>query len=385
MSTWIIQPRDPLIFRDGKPFTGDPGGRARSLPFPYPSTLAGAVRRQAGVREGFDFNKPKEIKPEQIKWMKDIAMRGPILAEIDTDGQLKYYFPSPADALLVQEQSGKVIRHRLKPVDPGGSVRTDLENLKPVGPATHVKDKTYSEAPSFWTWEQVKTWLEGTPNHDNMPAGLGFSGPVREQRSHVSIQPNTQTSVEGALFQTSGLEFTRVNSNGSPLVLAVETGIQLREGADFLGGERRVVRWARSNSLLPDCPEGVRNGIVEKKHCRLILATPAHFEGGHLPKHLGEKSGLSVSVQGVTLARYQTISGWDYEFNKPKLTRRLVPAGSVYFLKFEGDPNEEQIKKFIAEVWLQPVSDDEQSSRDGFGLALLGTWDGGLYEMEVKP
>ena len=69
----------------------------------------------------------------------------------------------------------------------------------------------------------------------------------------------------------------------------------------------------------------------------------------------------------------------------PKAHPRLVPAGSVYFLKFEGNPTQAEIEKFIAAAWLQPVSDDEQSRNDGFGLALLGAWDGGLYEMEVKP
>ena len=49
MSLWLIVPRDPLIFRDGKPFTATPGERSNSLGFPFPSTLAGAVRTLVGA------------------------------------------------------------------------------------------------------------------------------------------------------------------------------------------------------------------------------------------------------------------------------------------------------------------------------------------------
>ncbi|MFZ2521089.1 MAG: type III-B CRISPR module-associated Cmr3 family protein, partial [Anaerolineae bacterium] len=31
MKTWLIEPRDPLIFRDGRPFSASPGARAKTL------------------------------------------------------------------------------------------------------------------------------------------------------------------------------------------------------------------------------------------------------------------------------------------------------------------------------------------------------------------
>jgi CRISPR-associated protein Cmr3 len=59
---------------------------------------------------------------------------------------------------------------------------------------------------------------------------------------------------------------------------------------------------------------------------------------------------------------------------RPKPSRRLVPAGSVYFLKLDG--SDAAIDQFIDATWLQAISDDEQDRRDGFGLALFGAWDG---------
>jgi CRISPR-associated protein Cmr3 len=76
------------------------------------------------------------------------------------------------------------------------------------------------------------------------------------------------------------------------------------------------------------------------------------------------------------------VSGWDFEINKPKPTRRLTPAGTTLFLKLDGD--EDAIRRWIEATWMCCVSDEEQDRRDGFGLAVLGVWDGKLQPMEVS-
>jgi CRISPR-associated protein Cmr3 len=50
MTVWIMEPHDPLLVRDGRPFGSNPGARARSLLFPFPSTIAGGMRTRAGLR-----------------------------------------------------------------------------------------------------------------------------------------------------------------------------------------------------------------------------------------------------------------------------------------------------------------------------------------------
>ena len=110
--------------------------------------------------------------------------------------------------------------------------------------------------------------------------------------------------------------------------------------------------------------------------------TPAWFEHGYLPEWVRSNYGVKASVEGAIVNRYQTVSGWDYDIQRPKPTRRLAPAGSVYFLKLQGTP--EQRQDFINAVWLKPVSDDAQSRLDGYGIAVLGSWNGKLRDMEVK-
>ena len=77
MLTWIIEPRDPLIVRDGRPFGPTPGARAASLSFPFPSTTTGVVRTRAGLGPDGKFD------TAQIERVKQIAVRGPLLVELN--------------------------------------------------------------------------------------------------------------------------------------------------------------------------------------------------------------------------------------------------------------------------------------------------------------
>ena len=126
----------------------------------------------------------------------------------------------------------------------------------------------------------------------------------------------------------------------------------------------------------------MRRSILQHRSCRLILATPACFAKGFLPSTAGlSHSGVNVSVQGVANHRYQVVSGWDYVLRKPKPSRRLVPAGGVYFVRLEG--SDTAIEKWMDMLWLQSISDDDQDRRDGFGIVVLGAWDGKLKEWKL--
>lgn len=379
MNEWLIVPRDPLIFRDGKPFTAIPGERANSLPFLFPSTLAGAVRTRSGSdpQKGFDASRINELLSKSI--------RGPILVELDSDGNIiERYFPAPADALLVEvKNTRQVFRHALAPIDLPDEAFTDMTDLSLVGPSKQVRNKPAKDAPRFWKWSEVESWLQnGVDSADAFdPKILGLGDLPNDRRTHVSIDPALQASREGALFQTSAVEFTRVSVNNEDrvtethaLAIAFETDAGLTAGMGFLGGERRVAQWQEVKNSIHRSEKftSIKKQIESDKSCRLLLATPSFFSNGYLPEYIASQFGAKVVA--TALPRYQTISGWDYakpNGGEPKPTRRLVPAGSVYFLNLEGVKD---IDAFVDAVWLNTISDDEQSRRDGFGLALLGVW-----------
>jgi CRISPR-associated protein Cmr3 len=394
MSLWIVEPRDPVIFRDGKPFGTVPGARAKSLPFPFPSTIVGALRTRSGSDASGHFNKSR------IDELLQKEMRGPILVNLDavSEGE-RWLLPAPADALLLRNESDEKYSRRvwLQPLTLPQDVKTDLSELAPVGSPNVIKGKPLAKPPHYWYWSKIESWLAAPDRGLSLVKlqDLGHGGPTREYRTHVSIESASQTAREGALFQTSGLEFIHVAKPEPPertlpladscqLALALETDAHLSESLAFLGGERRVINWRKSDQTFPACPASIRKAIQSSKHCRLLLATPACFDNGYLPAKLENwVPGVKATTIAAAVHRYQTVSGWDYTSTRgrPKPTRRLAPAGSVYYLRLEGE--EPAIDQFIDAVWMRNISDNEQANRDGFGLALLGIWDGNLAPMEV--
>lgn len=401
MTTWIIEPRDPLIVRDGRPFGPNPGARAQTLPFPFPTTTTGGVR----TRHGQDSSGIFRANPNDVK---RIAVRGPLLVEVTDDAMISdWLLPAPADVLVLkaditdpatadncQENEKCIKRRRLIPLETPAGCSTNLPTgLALVGLTQHDPSKPEKEAPRYWHWSVYKEWLTN-PQDDVMPlAALGHRGPATDQRTHVGIKSQTLTNEDGALFQTRGLEFVGVGeklSEARRLGIAVETEAEMETGIAPLGGERRLMHWQTSPTPLPTMPEQLKKDIVEAEACRIVLLTPAYFknneqQGWHPTHLLTPAHGVTPTLKAVSLPRYQVVSGWDFAYmnpndnnrrGRPKPTRRLAPAGTVFFLKLEGEQSD--ILQWLDDVWLKSVSDGQQERLDGFGLAVVGCWSGSL-------
>ena len=384
MKSWLILPRDPLIFRDGRPFHAVPGARARSLPFPYPSTIIGAVRTRAGTNGNGKFD------TDRIPELKQKRLVGPVLVMVNDQGNVDtWYFPAPADALLVGK-GYTLHRYWLRPVEVPADIRMAMpDKLTPVGPYKDVKEKPSRRTPAFWEWNALRSWLLNPVDKDTVTAStLGVPELPVETRVHVHIDRSTGTAREGFLFQTSGRRFLHRKDSDTFITdtygLLLWTDADFSPGPGFLGGERRVVYWQQVNMSPPNAPSESLQFTKEHKAVRLVLATPAFFEQGYLPSWLSQAvPGVKVEVVAAALPRRPVaVSGWDMEKQQEKPTRLLVPAGTVYYLRLQGATD--AIKNFICAVWFHPISDDDQAQRDGFGLALLGTWNGQLAPWEVE-
>lgn len=406
MNIWIIEPRDPVIFRDARPFSATGGGRAVSLPFPFPSTIAGGVRTRAFLNEIGAFD-PAHFGAT-LEDVKQLEMRGPFLVELDAEGKLSdWLFPAPLDALAFapeggDDKSGALDVKQLVPLALPEKVRTNLpdEKLRPVGLPQNHKGKPSSNAPKYWKWSKFENWLVEPKSQVGVQAStLGHDGPQPDTRTHVGLDPEKLTAEDGRLFQTRGLEFTRrskskvkdVQDSVYRLAIAIAVGSndQLRPGLAPLGGERRLVEWRLASKAFPVCPDRVKESIVRNGKCRLILTTPGFFTGGWRPAATRLDAGIAglvVDVAAASVPRPLVVSGWDFErtekhsHGKAKPTRRLVPSGSVFFLELGG--SETTREEWVDRMWGTPLSEDEQARRDGFGCALLGTWDGKPVEME---
>lgn len=399
--TWIIEPHDSLIVRDGRPFGATAGTRAKSLDFPFPSTLIGSIRTRIGL-EDKEKNSWNKFDEDSIKELLKIEMFGALLAEIEDDGNLNFYFPAPADSLYLKPENEAdknlfplvpLSENYLSNLNDNLDIKLRLLGIEKDNPNKEVKGKPNSEV-KFWNWMQFEKWLIEAKSQKIESEKLGIGSLISDQRTHVRIFDEEEkikgkdgywrkANSDGGLFQTRGLEFTTKNHKRLVLALQVvykkEFEKKLENGLFPLGGERRIVRWTQGNFDFEDRFAELKKKIAakieqskNKRYCRLILLTPAYFEKGFLP----DENKLGATVKAVAVNRSQVISGWDFAKRKPKPTRRLTPAGTVYFLEINGE-----VEKFIKQTWFKNTGDCEQTKCDGFGLAVLGNWDGEYHEI----
>ncbi|MBA2391842.1 MAG: type III-B CRISPR module-associated protein Cmr3 [Ktedonobacteraceae bacterium] len=435
LNVWVIEPHEPLIFRDGRPFNLKPGIIAQSLPFPFPSTTTGGVRSQAGLNEqGVFVYKSKD----QLETLKQLKVRGPLLVQIthhdEGDGRekedtLEWFVPAPADALLLKPGDDalkpgddalkpgddasseiKALLKRLVPIKTTVNELTDLTSVhedkgKPplhlVGMQQYISGKPVEKPPRYWKWHVFQEWLLN-PEENKIKewSDLGIVGLAQEERTHVGMDRENHKGKDGALFATRGMEFVAFNEDeglqkahplGLAMILEKDAQPVPRENFATFGGERRIVRWRNYTSNTLSCPTELIEKIVvgEDKvwSCRMILLTPAYFKEGFYPTEIQkEQDGVKPIIKAIAIQRPEVISGWDLVSRVPKKTRRLAPAGTVFFLELQGE--QEAIRNWVRKYWLQCISDNDdnnepQDCNDGFGLAVIGTWDGQLHEMKI--
>lgn len=416
LQSWLIEPRDPLIVRDGRPFNNTPGARAYTQSFPPPSVLAGVIRSQTAYASKLQFTRDSTFNQQQGNKLQPIQIYGPVLVELlepnEANAEAEFLCPAPADALLFEPEPTTEAKasddqpaepttaspwlRRLIPIQTPAGFVSDFNELGLVGLVEPDPRKPAKEQPQFWYGKHFLQWLQdpaGLIDQTQTAAvqkstDLGIQGLPIDQRTHVEIKPDSQQAEDGRLFQTRGLSFTQTNEQR----LAEARRLALYVSADYrdttgltipqpsiapLGGERRLARWEPTEHQLPACDQAILDAIVEANACRVILLTPAMFEHGYRPTWLcREVDGVQPKLAAIVIKRAQGISGWDLAIHKPKPTRRLAPAGTVFFLTFPEKENSAAIEAWVRHHWMRCISDADQDRRDGFGLVVLGAWDG---------
>ena len=376
-----LTPLSPLIARDSRPFGMGQGNRVRSMDWISPSVVAGAVR--TAVWKAKDTLTPDELKTIEV------CGRFPIVDE-------QVYFPRPLDALIhkVNKETKIADILRVRPMSGSAGVQMPHADLVPSAPVGMPEEDFKPESgDAFWPLATMAQWLGCDDDQSVSMKVDGLPTPVKEDRTNVTILPESGAAEDARLFTTTGLDFVRKPKEGASegRLSQMRIGVRVNFGKyDLLperllvplGGERRLaeVRATEADKGFWEVPKGL--SWSGKKWLRMVLATPAIFEKGWLPGWLREKdgkltgtipgSGVSVRLVSAVVGRWKPLSGWSYEEgrNGPKPLRRMVPAGSVYFFEvLEGGAE-------IADLWLRSVCDCQQDGRDGFGLALWGFWRG---------
>lgn len=394
MSTFLqLTPHDPLIARDGRPFGVGQGNRMRGLSWPLPSVFAGSFRTALVKAGSGDFSGDIPQRLMQIAVAGAFPVHGGVL-----------YLPAPNDAVAEPNENGTGIKflHRVIPQPITGGCDLPEDGLRPVmlSESQAGEDFKPAEVPAWWPVGKYAQWLLG--NEVRFDSSF-LRSPLQETRDHVCLDAERGAAAEGQIFASSNLNVThlprfyvkgseeekkakRFQERFAEVTLSTritmpDSETALTIGQQFgiwhpLGGERRLVHWKQAPSDLWKCPDDIRDALKDATKVRMVLATPAVFKDGWKPGWLtngleGELSGVKLKLVGVSNGRWKAVSGWSLAPPRgPKPIRRMVPAGSVYYFEVvkPGDAAP------LADLWLQPVSDDPQEQRDGFGLATWGIW-----------
>jgi CRISPR-associated protein Cmr3 len=410
MEYWIVEPHDSLIIRDGRPFSTVAGvAKAQSLPFVTPSVMAGALRGRVATNSSGDFC----ASQVDVRTLQSVTMAGYVIVKRGPgEGENTFtwdpFLARPADALLLEDA---LQWYRVTPLGQNGYI-TDLADsgLLPLHLPDDAPVAKIADSAPFWHVSIIKAWLIGTTLSRSDTSINSIDDLPRDERYHVKIDRKSGSYETGKLFATSGIGFryNTVSHQGTTthqlailVMVNAQQSIQLAHesslldiGArlrtppvvDTLGGEQRMVRWHQVDASVNDAdyfaapPQDVIQSVIRTKNCRVLLTTPAYIEDLAHPQQLcGQIGQLTATVNAVALSRAEWQSGWDMVQKKPKHARRLVPAGTVFFVSFEGD--DAHIAEWIRSKWMKPISDDvtsgsihtDQMRNDGAGVVLIGS------------
>lgn len=374
-SPWVglrLDPLDTLFFRDGRPF--DAATRA-SGGLPQPQTLAGALRTALLARTGFrfhEFARMRKANPEQLReslkragapdGIVDACFRGPWLALAESDKAM-----SPVAPLLPMPETLKRAKGGgwsvAKPVAsvPGWA---DPDGLLPLWRSPQPDPKAEAEfiplpiLTRFLRSGDVPTEVESRRELFTREALFGF-----DHRVGIEVDKDTLTAADHMLYVISLLT-TKPKHDGKPVCLYAEMTLptELVKGLGDgilvpFGGEGKYVQVTKLDAPAFTIPTATTGPAF------WYLATPTFFPptGRPLPT---PKGTLIAAASGAGVP----ISGWDVARNGPRATRFAVPAGAVYFVQGDCQPDD-----FLN------TGDGQQSKelrQEGWGFARPGTWGG---------
>ncbi len=374
-----IDALSPLLFGDGRPFGNNSDEtRARGAFIPRPSTVAGLLRTQIGNANGAKWK-----NPEFLSQIKQIQVSPQILFR-EQAGMSEAVFPAPRDAVVYRDRDkqgrpqGEVTVAGLRPLELGADEGTDLPNgLRVLEDSSTGKPEAGYD---WWLWSDLRKWLLG---EETVPTPVPL--PPVDERVHNELVAGKHTVSEGGLFTVEYRSWEEYAPDPSGedraskwfLGVEVETAgfaTDALEATAHLGGERRPVALTKIQESFPVLDDELLAAITKSQQLRCTLVTPGLYGKGWRPSFNQFESfeDLQVEIVSAAVGPPEAVSGWSYEHGSrgPKPVRKMVPAGSTYFLQLSRQLTDREAQS----MWLQATSDSETDRKDGFGAAVWGVW-----------
>lgn len=385
----FIEPNDVLMFRDGRPFAGGDDHFARGIFPPSPATIYGALRSHILSNCWSEFNKfasePEHIR-DDVKQeigtpdeLGSIAITHFTLAKRNGNG-IEQFFPMPKD--IVKEKSNspcpslpksgiseKEELHILRPTSFSGS-RTIIDLPQGLSNMWNPTEKPMEAVSGFLSSKEMCNYLLGAAPSITETDMLFQT----EERTGIQKSRKTRSAETGRLYS---VEYFRLKEN-TGFAVEVENTKLLPElgtsGMLRLGGDNRSARYTvESWTEIP--VEPIKKKITDTKLFKLVLTTPAIFRNGWLPEGIdadttqGQIDGIGIKLTGACIEKPIGIGGYDFVKNHPKVMKKAVPAGSVYYFELI----EVNGGSLFEKLWLKSISDER--AQEGFGITLIGGFD----------
>jgi CRISPR-associated protein Cmr3 len=397
VKTWALAPHDPLVLGIGRRLPALLPRMTRAVPLP--ATLAGAIRAQ------YAHGRVNLSHDEAWKLLNEVSLRGPWLQKGD-----EIYVRAPLHVRAHGDEDKRTVAF------PGVQAFGANEGaLLLDGAPASMRHYVHWELPKdahkvkpldeFLPLDTVRDLLLGT-HETNHSLGKPETLFEFEGRVHVTVNQLTQTAEPGALYSSSGVRYaddvtigveittTRGDPTQNLFVLGGETRpVAQRKGRDFPAFNEHKSSYEKAAQEHKDRPFGLL----------LMLVTPASFStkqgdsgAGWLPSWLkdghGEVKGMRLTLETIATDRFVPFSGWsmghrnesqqDVRQGRQRAVRRLVPAGTVYFLRLENGG----LKEWLAlceHFWGKPIDEHVGSDenelipepwRDGYGMVIPGLY-----------
>ncbi len=341
----LLEPNDVLMFRESKPYTAGEAHLARST-LPLPQAVTGALRSAILLKSNFSDD------------VKEFVGCGKDEPEFEILGYFLFrneeLFPTPLDIAKAKGVDGYFF---VRPMKWGGKFIFS-------GKSIHFKS-----VGGYLSLGDFVRYLKGGLKEDELEDVV--ENELIKRDSRVGIKLGDGKVTEETYFYK--VEFLSFNDTGISVWLG-ENGKRVREllgesGLLKLGGEGRFARFRFEDSnplhIFEDAWGDIRDEI--KRCFKLYVATPLLIKSEDKftwdVKHSLSRLGIAVESIYPLVGNPISFSGWDYAKKKPKPTRYAVPAGSVYFVEFEGELNLDRPYVKLGEL-----------TKLGYGLCFVGVW-----------
>ncbi len=345
-----IEAIETLFFRDGKPFNLGAETWADVVFPPYPSVLYGALRSTVLFQKGISFSQADTEKDPSRK----LVIKGIYLAVNDN-----LYLPMPLDCAKEKDsRNNKAMLLKLAerplssyPLPKTLGSESEIEAIAD-GLLHEAIFEHYLRGSKVLFYDRIDRFIRTEP------------------RVGIARNIETKAVLEGRLYRVGMIRPENEKKEKTALVIDFE-GIELEErGLLRLGGEGKIVHYARTGN-------GIEDGMaafpeLDNDMFKIYLSTPALFKHGWLPgwieegTFLGELAGIKVKLIAASVGKHISIGGFDYKLGKPKPMKRAVPPGSVYYFQTLSG----KAAAGLQEIHGKSVSDYEKEK--GFGVAYIG-------------